>query len=80
MKCVGVNLVRQVFENKDGSTGVPYLTCSDTTMERDAIEAAYKKRWAIEAFHKSLKQNAALGKAPVRRVRIQNHHVSAALY
>ena len=75
-----VKLVRQVFENKDGSTGLLYLACSDTTMKRDAILTVYKKRWPIEVFHKSLKQNAALGKAPVRRVRTQNNHVFAALY
>ena len=75
-----VNLVRQVFENKGGSTGILYLACSDTTMERDAIETVYKKRWPIEVFHKSLKQNAALGKAPLRRVRTQNNHIFAALY
>ena len=75
-----VNLVRQVFENKDGSTGILYLACSDTTMERDAIETVYKKRWPIEVFHKSLKQNAAIGKAPVRRVRTKNNHIFAALY
>ena len=75
-----VNLVRQVFENKDGSTGVLYVACSDTTVERDAILTVYKKRWPIEVFHKSLKQNAGLGKAPVRRVRTQNNHIFAALY
>ena len=75
-----VNLVRQVFENKGGSTGILYLACSDTTMERDAITTVYKKRWPIEVFHKSLKQNAALGKAPVRRVRTQNNHIFSALY
>lgn len=75
-----VNLVRQVFENKDGSTGVLYLACSDTTVERDAILTVYKKRWPIEVFHKSLKQNAGLGKAPVRRVRTQNNHIFAALF
>jgi len=75
-----VTLVRQVFENKDGSTGILYLACSDTTVERDAILTVYKKRWPIEIFHKSLKQNAALGKAPVRRVMTQNNHIFAALY
>jgi len=34
----------------------------------------------VEVFHKSLKQNAALGKAPVRRVVTQNNHVFAVLY
>lgn len=75
-----MNLVRQVFENKDGSTGVLYVACSDTTVERDAILTVYKKRWPIEVFHKSLKQNAGLGKAPVRRVRTQNNHIFAALF
>lgn len=75
-----VEVVRQVFENKDGSTGILYLACSDTTIEREAILTVYKKRWPIEVFHKSLKQNAALGKAPVRRVRTQNNHIFAALF
>lgn len=75
-----VMLVRQVFENKDGSTGILYLVCSDTTMKQDAILTVYKKRWPIEVFHKSLKQNAALGKAPVRTVRTQNNHIFTALY
>ena len=75
-----VSPVRQVFENKDGSTGILYVACSDTTLTRDAILTVYKKRWPIEVFHKSLKQNAALGKAPLLRVRTQNNHIFAALY
>ena len=75
-----VLLARQTFENKDGSSGVLYLVSSDTTLSREALLAVYQRRWPIEVFHKSLKQNAALGKAPVRRVRTQNNHVFAALY
>lgn len=75
-----VHLVRQTFINKDGSTGTLYLASSDTTLMREAILAVYQKRWPVEVFHKSLKQNAALGKAPVRRVTTQNNHVFAALY
>jgi len=75
-----VSLVRQVFTNKDGSTGILYLACSDTTLKRGHILATYQKRWPVEVFHKSLKQNAALGKAPVRRVVTQNNHVFAVLY
>lgn len=75
-----VRLVRQVFTNKDGSTGILYLASSDTTMTRNAILTTYQKRWPVEVFHKSLKQNAALGKAPLRRVTTQNNHVFAALY
>jgi hypothetical protein len=75
-----VLIVRQVFINKDGSTGILYLACSDTTVKREFILTTYQKRWPIEVFHKSLKQNAALGKAPVRRVTTQNNHVFATLY
>lgn len=75
-----VLLVRQVFVNKDGSTGILYLACSDTTVKREFVLATYQKRWPIEVFHKSLKQNAALGKAPLRRVMTQNNHVFAVLY
>jgi len=75
-----VHFVRQVFVNKDGSTGFLYLACSDTTLTRKDILTTYQKRWPVEVFHKSLKQNAALGKAPVRRVVTQNNHVFASLY
>jgi hypothetical protein len=75
-----VKFVRQIYENKDGSTGILYLACSDTTMTRELILTTYQKRWPVEVFHKSLKQNAALGKAPVRRVVTQNNHVFAVLY
>jgi len=75
-----VLLVRQVFTNKDGSTGSLYLACSDTTVTRKRILSTYQKRWPVEVFHKSLKQNAALGKAPVRTVITQNNHVFAVLY
>jgi len=75
-----MSFVRQVFVNKDGSTGILYLACSDTTVKRGQILASYQKRWSVEVFHKSLKQNAALGKAPVRRIITQNNHVFAVLY
>ncbi|PIW94196.1 MAG: IS701 family transposase [Candidatus Moranbacteria bacterium CG_4_8_14_3_um_filter_41_13] len=75
-----MSIVRQVFTNKDGSTGILYLACSDITVKRGQILATYQKRWPVEVFHKSLKQNAALGKAPVRRVVTQNNHVFAVLY
>jgi len=75
-----VHLVRQTFTNKDGSTGILYLASSDTTLQREAVLTVYQKRWPVEVFHKSLKQNAALGKAPVRRVTTQNNHIFAALY
>jgi len=74
-----VHLVRQVFTNKDGSTGVLHLVCSDLTCDYDAITTTYKKRWQVEVFHKSLKSNANLAKSPTRTVRTQSNHVFMAI-
>ncbi len=70
-----VLLVRQVFTNKDGSTGILNLVCSDLTFDGEHVTAFYKKRWKAEEFHKSLKSNAALAKSPTRTVTTQNNHV-----
>jgi IS4 transposase len=37
----------------------------------------YRKRWNVEPFHKSLKQNASLEKSPTRTVRTQTNHLFA---
>jgi hypothetical protein len=75
-----VLLVRQVFTNRDGSTGWLNLVCSDLTCDGDTVTTTYQKRWQVEVFHKSLKSNAALAKSPTRRVTTQNNHVFMAIY
>ena len=75
-----VLLVRRVFTNKDGSTGLLNLVCSDLTCDGDTVATLYKKRWKVEVFHKSLKSNAALAKSPTRRVTTQNNHVFMSIY
>lgn len=72
-------LVKQVFKNEDGSTGIQYLVPSDTTRTDDEILSLYQKRWNIEPYHKSLKQNASLEKSPTPTVVTQTHHFFAAL-
>ncbi len=72
-------LVKQVFTNEDGSTGVLYLTTSDTTLTFDDITTIYQKRWNVERFHQSLKQNASLAKSPTQTVVTQTNHFFAAL-
>jgi hypothetical protein len=80
----GVNfallLVKQVFTNEDGSTGMLYLVTSDTTLDGNGITAIYQKRWYVEPYHKSLKQNASLEKSPTQTVVTQTNHFFAALY
>ena len=75
-----VCLVRQVFTNKDDSTGTMYLVCSDITCDYDAITMSYKKRWQVEVFHKNLKSNAALAKSPTQTLRTQSSHIFMSIY
>lgn len=75
-----VLVVRQVFKNKDDSTGILHLVCSDLTCDYDTITTSYKKRWQVEVFHKSLKSNANLAKSPTRTLRTQSNHVFMAIY
>ena len=72
-------LVKQVFTNEDGSTGIQYLVTSETTLDGNGITAIYQKRWNVEPYHKSLKQNAALEKSPTKTIRAQSNHIFAAM-
>ena len=72
-------LVKQVFTNEDGSTGILYLVTSDTTLDGNGMTAIYQKRWNVEPYHKSLKQNASLEKSPTQTVTTQTNHFFAAL-
>lgn len=72
-------LVKQVFANEDGSQGILYLVSSDTTLSFDGLTALYRKRWSVEPYHKSLKQNASLEKSPAHTVVTQSNHFFASL-
>ena len=72
-------LIKQVFVNEDGSTGMLYLVTSDLLLTYDAITTLYRKRWNVEPYHKSLKQNASLERSPTHTVTTQTNHFFAAL-
>jgi len=72
-------LAKQVFVNDDDSVGVQYLVSSDTTLTYDRMTTLYQKRWNIEPYHKSLKQNASLQNSPTRTVTTQTNHLFASL-
>lgn len=72
-------LIKQVFTNDDGSTGIRYLVTSDLTLGHDQIAQLFQKRWGIEVYHKSLKQNASLEKSPTRTETTQRNHLFASL-
>jgi hypothetical protein len=72
-------LAKQVFTNGDGSIGILYLVSSDTTLSFDDFTTNYHKRWQVECYHKSLKQNVSLEKSPTHTVTTQTNHFFAAL-
>lgn len=72
-------LCKQVFINEDGGSATQYLVCSDVPGPFDQITTIYSKRWNVEEYHKSLKQNASLEKSPTHTVRTQTNHLFASL-
>jgi hypothetical protein len=74
-----VQLVKQVFTNKDNTTGDLYLVTNDLDLEAPAICTTYETRWGVEVFHKSLKQNVGLEKSPTKHEISQCNHVFAAM-
>jgi len=72
-------LVKQVFTNKDNSHGFLYLITSDLTLNGGQITRLYQRRWQVEEYHKSLKQNASLTCSPTRTVRTQANHLFCSL-
>jgi hypothetical protein len=75
-----VQLLKHVFTNEDGSCVPQYLVCSDLACSGEQITTVYRKRWNVEVYHKSLKQNAGLENSPTYTVTTQTNHMFAALY
>lgn len=76
---IPVLLTKQVFTNKDTSIGVRFLVSNDFNLSDDDFTTIYKKRWSVEEYHKSLKQNAAVAKSPTRTIKTQSNHFFAAI-
>ena len=75
-----LQLTLVVFTNEDGTTANLYLVSSDPTATSDQLETNYQKRWKVEEYHKSIKQNASLEKSPTRTETTQTNHLFAALW
>jgi IS4 transposase len=76
---IEVLLCKSVFTNKDGSTGEMYPVSNDLELSAEDFRTLYKKRWSVEEYHKSLKQNASPEKSPTRTETTQNNHLFASL-
>jgi hypothetical protein len=75
-----VILYKQVFKNKDGTGGVRYLVTKDGTMNGERFKMLYKKRWSVEVYHESIKQNTSIGSSPAHAVRTRSSHIFASIY
>ena len=75
-----IYLSRQVFKNEDGKETSLYLITNDEFLNYENTIKVYQKRWDIEVYHKSLKQNCSLGKSLVRTVKTIIGHVFASIY
>ena len=74
-----IALLKKVFTNEDGSIGVLYLVTNDLENDTDSIYQVYQKRWRIEEYHKSIKQNTSLEKSPTKVVASQKNHIFASI-
>lgn len=74
-----VQLLVKHFKNENGSTGTLYLVSNDMQIDADRMYQVYQKRWRIEEFHKSIKQNTSLAKSPTKRVHTQRNHIFASI-
>ena len=76
-----VLLTRQVFKNEeDAPTGVRFLVSNDVRLTDEDFSKLYKKRWSVEEYHKSLKQNVGIAKSPTRTVTTQANHIYCSIW
>lgn len=74
-----VKLLKKVFTNENGKQGILYLITNDLSLEVPYFYELYQKRWRIEEYHKSIKQNASLAKSPTKVIRSQCNHIFSVL-
>lgn len=76
---IPVLILKQTFKNEGGTQGVRYLVTNDLSLTGPQIVTTYQKRWAVEEYHKSIKQNTAVAKSPTKTLKTQANHVFASL-
>ena len=55
------------------------MVSNDFNLTEDGFTTIYKKRWSVEEYHKSLKQNVSIAKSPTRTVKTQSNHLFASI-
>ncbi|MBK2105436.1 IS701 family transposase [Francisella philomiragia] len=72
-------VTRQVYKNADNSIGEIYLITNNLNLQSNHIEDIYQKRWNIETYHRSLKQNVSLAKSPTSVIATQLNHIGLSI-
>ena len=71
-----LRLIKQVVKNgDDGESIYLYLVTNDIDLSFDKILEIYKRRWKIEEYHKSLKQNLKIEHSPTKVETSQRNHI-----
>jgi len=76
-----LRLVKQVVKNgDDGESTYLYLITNDIDLSFNKVLEIYKRRWKIEEYHKSLKQNLHIEHSPTKVELSQRNHINLAVY
>ena len=71
-----LKLIKQVVKNgDDGESTYLYLITNDIDLSFDEVLEIYKRRWKIEEYHKSLKQNLKIEHSPTKVETSQRNHI-----
>jgi len=75
-----LKLIKQVVKNGDDDESTYlYLVTNDIDLSFDKILEIYKRRWKIEEYHKSLKQNLHIEHSPTKVETSQRNHIHLAV-
>ena len=75
-----VRIMKKVFTNENGSQGILYLVTNEADLTAKDLYITYQRRWKIEEYHKSLKNNMSIGKSPTKTERTQKNHLFSSIY
>jgi len=75
-----LRLIKQVVKNDDDDESTYlYLVTNDIDLSFNEILEIYKRRWKIEEYHKSLKQNLKIEHSPTKVETSQRNHIHLAV-
>jgi len=71
-----LRVIKQVVKNgDDGESNYLYLVTNDIGLSFNKVLEIYKRRWKIEEYHKSLKQNLHIEHSPTKVEISQRNHI-----